>query len=96
MKASEARHVAVKSQVAHILGDVKKAAYDGRTWTHTYQGQGALFPETAEELAELGFDVKVVKRADDSLSTNLVSWANAEDNRRGTVEFVEEAGEEPA
>ena len=96
MKSTEAKHVTIKAQVAHVLGDVKKATYEGRPWTYTYQGQGALFPETAEELAELGYDVKVIKRADDSLSTNLVSWANAEGNRRGTVEWIEEAGEEPA
>ena len=94
MKSTEARHVAVKSQVAHVLGDVKKAIYDGRAWTYTREGQGALFPETAEELAEMGYEVKVMKRADDSLSTNRISWMNLEP--RGKVEWIEEAGEELA
>lgn len=41
-------------------------------------------------IAKDGFDIKIVKRSDDTMSYNEISWENAEEGKEGTITYVDE------
>lgn len=41
-------------------------------------------------IAKDGFDIEIVKRADNIMSYNEVSWENAEEGKEETITYVDE------
>ena len=93
MKAFEARKASVQPQYDSAMKDIRQAM--GWGWKSTHVGYGTLYPEVAEMIAKDGFDIKIVKRADDSMSYNKVSWENAEEGKEGTITYVNETQPNP-
>ena len=93
MKAFEARKTSVQPQYDSAMKDIKQAM--GWGWKSTHVGTGTLYPEVAKMLAKDGFDIKIVKRAEDHMSYNEVSWENAEEGKEGTITYVDETQPEP-
>ena len=58
-------------------------------------GHGTLYPEVAKMIAKDGFDIKIVKRADDCMSYNEVTWENAEEGKEGIITYVDETQPKP-
>ena len=93
MKAFEARKASVQPQYDSAMKDIKQAM--GWGWKSTRVGHGTLYPEVAEMIAKDGFDIKIVKRADDIMSYNEVSWEYAEKGKKGTITYVNETQPNP-
>ena len=88
MKAFETRKASVKPQYDSAMKEISQAMNWG--WKSTHVGNGTLYPEVAEMIAKDGFDIKIVKRADDTMSYNEISWENAEEGKEGTITYVDE------
>lgn len=88
MKAFETRKASVKPQYDSAMKEISQAMNWG--WKRTHVGNGTLYPEVAEMIAKDGFDIKIVKRADDTMSYNEISWENAEEGKEGTITYVDE------
>lgn len=88
MKAFEVRKASVQPQYDVAMKDIEQAKEWG--WKSAHVGRGTLYTEVAEMLANDGFDIKIVKRANDCMSYNEVSWENAEEGKRGTITYVDE------
>lgn len=93
MKAFETRKASVQPQYDSAMKDIEQAM--GWGWKSAHVGHGTLYPEVAEMLAKDGFNVKIVKRADDIMSYNEVSWENAEEGKEGTITYVDETQPKP-
>ena len=93
MKAFKTRKASVQPQYDSAMKDIRHAM--GWGWKSTHVGYGTLYPEVAEMIAKDGFDIKIVKRADDSMSYNKVSWENAEEGKEGTITYVDETQPQP-
>lgn len=93
MKAFETRKASVQPQYDSAMKDIRQAM--GWGWKSVHVGHGTLYPEVAEMIAKDGFDIKIVKRADDSMSYNEVSWENAEEGKEGTFTYVDETQPQP-
>lgn len=89
MKAFEARKASVQPQFEAAMKDIEKVVGWGWQSCHLHHN-GSLDPEVANMIANEGFDVKIVLRADDSHSYNVVSWGHAEEGKEGTVTYVDE------
>lgn len=77
------------------MEDIEKAMGWGWKSTHVVNTTGTLYPEVAKMLAKDGFDIKIVKRAEDYMSYNEVSWENAEEGKEGTITYVDETQLKP-
>lgn len=88
MKAFETRKASVKPQYDSAMREISQAMNWG--WKRTHVGNGTLYSEVAEMIAKDGFDIKIVKRADDTMSYNEISWENAEEGKEGTISYVDE------
>lgn len=95
MKAFEARKTSVQPQYDSAMEDIEKAMGWGWKSTHVVNTTGTLYPEVAKMLAKDGFDIKIVKRAEDYMSYNEVSWENAEEGKEGTITYVDETQLKP-
>lgn len=42
-------------------------------------------------IAKDGYDIKIVKRANDSMSYNEVSWENAEEGKEVDITYIDES-----
>lgn len=93
MKAFETRKASVQPQYDFAMKDIEQAM--GWGWKSTHVCHGTIYPEVAEMLAKDGFNVKIVKRADDHMSYNEVSWENAEEGKEGTITYVDETQLKP-
>lgn len=94
MKAFETRKASVQPQYDLAMKDIRQAM--GWGWKSVHVGYGTLYPEVAEMLAKDGFDIKIVKRANDVMSYNEVSWENAEEGKEGTITYyVDETQPQP-
>ena len=93
MKAFEARKTSVQPQYDSAMKGIEQAMEWG--WKSAHVGNGTLYPEVAIMLAEDGFDVKIVKRAEDHMSYNEVSWENAEEGKEGAITYVDETQPKP-
>lgn len=96
MKATEARMQAIDSQYTFVMMEIKIAVAEGKSCTCVYEELGALFPETVDLLVKEGYDVKIFLSSIPLETVNLISWVNAEAERRGTVEWIDKTGEESA
>ena len=92
MKAFEARKASVQPQYDSAMKDIKQAM--GWGWKST-RGHGTLYPEVAEMIAKDGFDIKIVKTANENMSYNEVSWEYAEKGKEGTITYVNETQPNP-
>ena len=93
MKAFEARKASVQPQYDSAMKDIKQAM--GWGWKSTHVGYGTLYPEVAEMIAKDGFDIKIVKTANENMSYNEVSWEYAEKGKEGTITYVNETQPNP-
>lgn len=93
MKAFETRKASVQPQYDSAMEDIKRAMERG--WKSAHVGHGTLYPEVAEMIAKDGFDIKIVKRANDFMSYNEVSWENAEEGKVGNITYVDETQPKP-
>lgn len=93
MKAFETRKASVQPQYESAMKDIEQAM--GWGWKSAHVGHGTLYPEVAEMLAKDGFNVKIVKRADDCMSYNEVSWENSEEGKEGIITHVDETQPKP-
>ena len=93
MKAFETRKASVQPQYDSAMKDIRQAMRWG--WKSAHVGFGTLYPEVAEMIAKDGFDIKIVKRADDIMSYNEVSWENAEEGKEGTITYVDDTQPQP-
>ncbi len=89
MKAFEARGESIQPQYDSARREIKQAIEWG--WKSTHVGKGTLYPEVAKMIAKDGYDIKIVKRADDSMSYNEVSWENAEEGKEGDITYIDES-----
>lgn len=89
MKAFEARRESIQPQYDSARREIKQAIEWG--WKSTHVGKGTLYPEVAKMIAKDGYDIKIVKRADDSKSYNEVSWENAEEGKEGDITYIDES-----
>jgi len=78
-----------QEQFDSVMLEINEAIDMGRSLTYVNEG-GNLYPEVAEMLADLGYDVKMYKSMHEAFSQNIVSWVNFEINRRGTIELFDE------
>lgn len=93
MKAFEVRRESIQPQYDLAMKDIERAKRLGRKSTRV--GYGTLYPEVAEMMAKDGFDIKIVKRADDVKSYNEASWEYAEEGKEGTITYVDETQPKP-
>ena len=93
MKAFEARKASVQPQYDSAMKDIRQAM--GWGWKSTHVGYGTLYPEVAEMIAKDGFDIKIVKTANENMSYNEVSWEYAEKGKEGTITYVNETQPNP-
>ena len=93
MKAFETRKASVQPQYDSAMKDIEKAM--GWGWKSAHVGHGTLYPEVAKMIAKDGFDIKIVKRADDCMSYNEVTWENAEEGKEGIITYVDETQPKP-
>lgn len=94
MKAFEARKATVQPQFEAAMKEIEQAI--GWGWKSCHVSHScSLYPEVADMIAKEGFDVKIVLRADDMMSYNLVSWEHAEEGKEGTVTYVDETKPKP-
>lgn len=93
MKAFEVRKASLQPQYDSAMNDIKKAMEWG--WKSTHVGHGTLYPEVAKMIAKDGFNIKIVKRDDDFMSYNEVSWENAEEGKEGAITYVDETQPKP-
>lgn len=75
----------IEQQYQQAIDDIAKA--NGQKGAYICQGS-SLYKEVAEILAENGCDVKVTLKADDTQSTNYVFWGNAEEGRKGSIDYI--------
>ena len=93
MKAFETRKASVQPQYNSVMKEIEQAVKWG--WKSANVGHGTLYPEVAEMIAKDGYDIKIVKRADDNISYNEVSWENAKKGKEGTITYVDETQLKP-
>ena len=93
MKAFKTRKASVQPQYDSAMKDIRQAM--GWGWKSTHVGYGTLYPEVAEMIAKDGFDIKIVKTANENMSYNEVSWEYAEKGKEGTITYVNETQPNP-
>ena len=93
MKAFETRKASVQPQYDSAMKDIRQAM--GWGWKSAHVGHGTLYPEVAEMIAKDGFDIKIVKTANENMSYNEVSWEYAEKGKEGTITYVNETQPNP-
>ena len=88
MKAKKARKASIKPQYNSAMKEINQAI--GWGWKYTCVGYGTLYPEVAKMLAKDGYDIKIVKRKEDSRSYNEVSWEFSQKGKKGNITYVNE------
>ena len=83
--ALNVKRKSIEQQYQQAINDIAKA--NGQKGAYICQGS-SLYKEVAEMLAENGCDVKVTLKADDTQSTNYVFWGNAEEGRKGSIDYI--------
>lgn len=90
MTAYELKQKAIDAQYEQAKRDIERTTYLCNYLKNCLVCIGTpLFKETAEKLAEDGFDVKVVISNIDIFSHNEVSWSDATEGKKGSVKFVD-------
>ena len=87
MKAYEAREASIQAQFDIAMKEIEEAVYLGVNRACVCEGT-LLYRETAEMLANEGYDVKLKmeKKGEKTYVQNMVSWQFAAKGREGRIE----------
>lgn len=90
MTAYELKQKAINAQYEQATKDIENATEKCNYCTSCTVCVGTpLFKEAAEKLAEDGYNVKIFISNINVLSYNEVSWAEASESKKGTVEIID-------
>lgn len=92
MKAFLTRKKSIQNQYDLAMNDIEEAMEEGMKSTTAFKE--TMYSEVVKMIADDGYDVKIVKRANDALSYNEISWENAEEGKDGTITYIDETDSE--